>query len=147
MTNLGWTANIEEETVANETFRTVLYTGKKLQVTVMSIPVGETVGWEMHEDLDQFLRVESGSATVRLGTSSDAVTEEHELQDDWAVVVPGGVWHDIVNSGDEPLKLYSIYSPPDHEDGTVHETKADAEADEHEDEDGDSGDHHAPAPK
>ena len=82
----------------------------------------------MHEDIDQFLRVERGSGRVELGRSEDSVDETHEVRDDWAVIVPAGVWHDVVNTGDGELKLYSLYSPPEHPDGTVHETKADAEA-------------------
>jgi len=138
---LGWVADIEEATVENSDFRRVLFTGKHVQLTVMSLAPGENIGWEMHDHLDQFLRVESGSATLRLGRTGEAVDEEHELSDDWAIVVPGGTWHDVLNTGDTPLKLYSIYGPPDHPDGTVHHTKADAEADKH-----DEPDHHAPDP-
>jgi mannose-6-phosphate isomerase-like protein (cupin superfamily) len=140
-TQLAWVANIEEATVANTDFRRVLFTGGHVQLTVMSLAPGENIGWEMHDHLDQFLRVEDGSATLRLGRRGDTVDEERELADDWAIVVPGGTWHDVVNTGDTPLKLYSIYGPPDHPDGTVHRTKADAEADER-----DEPDHHAPDP-
>ena len=138
---IAWVANVEQATVENSDFRRVLFTGAHLQLTVMSLSAGESIGWEMHEHLDQFLRIESGSATLRLGRAGDAVDEEHELSDDWAIVVPGGTWHDVINTGDGPLQLYSIYSPPDHPDGTVHHTKADAESDEH-----DEPDHHAPDP-
>ena len=85
----------------------------------------------MHEGIDQFLRVERGAGRVELGASEDAVDETHDVGDDWAIVVPAGVWHDVVNTGDGELKLYSLYSPPEHPDGTVHRTKADAEAAEH----------------
>jgi mannose-6-phosphate isomerase-like protein (cupin superfamily) len=125
---LGWVTDIEEATVSNSTFRTVLYTGTHLQVTVMSIDAGDSIGWEMHDHLDQFLRIEQGQGRLRLGRSSDDVAEEHDVSDDWAMVIPAGTWHDVVNTGDESLKLYSVYAPPDHPDGTVHETKADAEA-------------------
>jgi mannose-6-phosphate isomerase-like protein (cupin superfamily) len=138
---LAWVADIEAATVENSDFRRVLFTGGRLQLTVMSLAPGENIGWEMHEDLDQFLRIEEGSGTLRLGRNSDSIDEEHPLSDDWAIVVPGGTWHDVVNTGDSPLKLYSVYGPPDHPDGTVHRTKADAEADHH-----DEADHHAPAP-
>ena len=97
----------------------------------MSIPPGEEIGLEMHDHLDQFLRVESGTAKVTLGPSKDEIAETHELRDDWVVIVPGGVWHNVINTGDDDLKLYSLYSPPEHPDGTVHRTKAEADAAEH----------------
>ena len=127
----GWVGNIETETVGNDNFRTVLFTGKQTQLTVMSIAPGEEIGVEMHEDMDQFLRVEQGKATVTFGPSADEVSETHELEDDWVVIVPGGVWHNVINQGTEALKIYSLYSPPEHPDGTVHATKAEADADEH----------------
>ena len=125
---LGWSANIEEETVGNTTFRTVLFTGKHTQLTVMHLQAGEEIGLEAHDGIDQFIRVEEGSATVTMGRSKETVDETHELQDDWAVIIPAGVWHNVVNTGDGPLKLYSLYSPPEHPDGTVHQTKAEADA-------------------
>ena len=124
----GWVGNIEEETLANTNFRTVLFTGEKMQLTVMSIPAGGEIGLEMHEGLDQFLRVEAGTAKLTLGPSEDEVTETHDLSDDWVVIVPGGTWHNVINTGDGDLKLYSLYSPPEHPDGTVHATKADSDA-------------------
>jgi len=127
---LGWVADIEKATVDNTNFRTVLYTGTHLQLTVMSLAAGENVGWEMHDHLDQFLRVESGAGVLRLGTSADDVAEEHPVTDDWAMIIPAGTWHDVVNAGDDELKLYSVYGPPDHPAGTVHVTKAEAESDE-----------------
>lgn len=123
-----WSANIEEATTANTTFRTVLFTGKAMQLTVMSIEPGEEIGLEMHEDTDQFLRIESGSARVLMGTSKDKLDEVYDLEEDWAVIVPAGTWHNLINTGTEPLELYSIYSPPQHPPGTVHATKADSEA-------------------
>ena len=128
--NLGWVADVEAATVENTNFRTVLFTGSHLQLTVMSLATGEHIGWEMHDHLDQFLRVEQGAGTLRLGTSADDVAEEHDVSDDWAMIIPAGTWHDVLNTGDSDLKLYSIYSPPDHPAGTVHATKADADADE-----------------
>ena len=122
---LGWVANIEELTTDNNNFRTVVNTGVHSQLTIMSIPPGGEVGWEAHSQLDQFLRLEQGAARVDFGESSDGVDESHEIEDDWAVIVPAGLWHNVVNIGDEDLKLYSIYSPPEHPDGTVHRTKAD----------------------
>ena len=128
---LGWVANIEELTTDNNNFRTVVNTGVHSQLTIMSVPPGGEVGWEAHSELDQFLRLEQGAARVDFGESSDRVDESHQIEDDWAVIVPAGLWHNVVNVGDEDLKLYSIYSPPEHPDGTVHRTKAEADADEH----------------
>ena len=125
---LGWVGDIEEETVANGTFRTVLFTGEHVQLTVMRIAPGEDIGRERHEDRDQFLRIEQGSARVEFGMTEDAVEETYDVQDDWAIIVPAGVWHNVVNTGEGALKLYSLYAPPEHPAGTVHRTKADAEA-------------------
>lgn len=113
----GYIVNIEKETLENENFRKVLYTAKNSQLVLMTIQPGDEIGLEIH-DLDQFIRVESGEATVIL----DDV--EHKIEDDWAVVIPAGTKHNVVNTGDEPLRLYSVYSPPEHKDGTVHATKA-----------------------
>jgi mannose-6-phosphate isomerase-like protein (cupin superfamily) len=127
---LGWVENIEELTKDNTNFRTVIRTGEHSQLTVMSIRPGGEVGWEAHDHLDQFLRIEQGSARIDFGQSSEAVDESHEVEDDWALIVPAGVWHNVVNIGGTDLKLYSIYSPPEHPDGTVHRTKAESDADE-----------------
>lgn len=128
---LGWVGDIERETLDNETFRTVVFTGEHTQLTVMRLAPGEDIGWEAHQDRDQFLRLEQGRGRAEFGRSEDEVEERHDVEDDWAVIVPAGVWHNIVNTGDEQLKLYSLYSPPEHPDGTVHRTKAEAEAAEH----------------
>lgn len=127
----GWVENIEAATLANENFRTVLFTGQNVQLTVMSLEPGEEIGVEMHDHLDQFLRVEQGRARITMGPAEDEVTETHDVEDDWAVIIPGGTWHNVINTGDEDLKLYSLYSPPEHPEGTVHRTKAEADADEH----------------
>ncbi|MEK7101070.1 MAG: cupin domain-containing protein [Patescibacteria group bacterium] len=122
----GYTGNIEQETLENEAFRKVLYTSNYMQLVVMSVPAGESIGEETHGQ-DQFLRVEEGEGKAVL----DGV--EHLLTDGFAVVVPAGAVHNIWNTSDsEPLKLYSLYAPPHHEDGVVHATKADAEADHEE---------------
>jgi mannose-6-phosphate isomerase-like protein (cupin superfamily) len=128
---LAWVDNIEQVTVSNTSFRKVLYTGKHSQLTVMSIPPDGEVGWEAHDHLDQFLRLEQGKARLDFGKSQDEVDESYEVEDDWAFIVPAGIWHNVVNTGNEDVKLYSIYSPPEHPEGTVHHTKADADADEH----------------
>ncbi len=128
---IGWVADVERATLDNDTFRTVLYTGEHTQLTVMRLAPGEDIGREMHPHLDQFLRLEQGSARVELGRSEDDVGETHEVEDDWAIIVPAGVWHNVVNTGSGDVKLYSLYSPPEHPDGTVHRTKEDAERAEH----------------
>jgi mannose-6-phosphate isomerase-like protein (cupin superfamily) len=113
----GYIVNIEKETLENENYRKVLYTAKNSQLVLMTIQPGDEVGLEIH-DLDQFIRVEAGEAIVIL----DDV--EHKIEGDWAVVIPAGTKHNVVNTGGDPLRLYSIYSPPEHKDGTVHATKA-----------------------
>jgi mannose-6-phosphate isomerase-like protein (cupin superfamily) len=128
---LGWVGDIEKATLDNETFRTVVFTRDHVQLTVMRIGPEEDIGREAHPDRDQFLRIEQGSARVEFGTTEDAVEETYDVQDDWAIIVPAGVWHNVVNTGEGDLKLYSLYAPPEHPDGTVHRTKADAEAAEH----------------
>lgn len=128
---LGWVDDIEKLTVANENFREVIYTGSHSQLTVMSVPPGGEVGWEAHVHLDQFLRLEQGKARLDFGRTEDAVDESHEVEDDWAFIVPAGIWHNVVNIGDDDLKLYSIYSPPEHPEGTLHRTKADADEHHH----------------
>ena len=125
---LGWVDDVERATLDNTNFRTVLFTGEHTQLTVMSLQPGEEIGWEAHHDIDQFLRVEQGSGRVEFGASEDGVDETHDVQDDWAIIVPAGVWHNVVNTGENELKLYSLYSPPEHPDGTVHATKAEADA-------------------
>ncbi|MFB4165751.1 cupin domain-containing protein [Alteribacillus sp. JSM 102045] len=120
--------NIEEATKQNNTFRTALWTGNHLQVTLMSIDVGEDIGLEIHPNVDQFLRIEEGQGTVQMGDREDQLDFEEDVYDDYAIMVPAGKWHNITNTGDKPIKLYSIYAPPEHPFGTVHETKADAMA-------------------
>jgi mannose-6-phosphate isomerase-like protein (cupin superfamily) len=124
----GWADDIERLTLENDTFRSVVVTGEHTQLTVMSIPVGEDIGVEVHPDNDQFIRIEQGTARLELGRAKDALDEKQDIAADWALVVPAGTWHNVVNTGQDELKLYSLYSPPHHPDGTVHRTKADAEA-------------------
>ena len=120
--------DINDATEQNNTFRTALWTGRHLQVTLMSIPVGSDIGLEVHEDGDQFIRIEEGSALVQMGDSQDNLNFQRNVSDDYAIMIPAGKWHNIINVGDEPLKLYAIYAPPEHPAGTVHNTQADAEA-------------------
>ncbi|MGD9055821.1 MAG: cupin domain-containing protein [Desulfobacterales bacterium] len=115
----GFVINIEKATMENDNFRKVLNTAENSQLVVMSLLPGEDIGSEVH-DLDQFIRFESGRGKVILDG------KEYEVEDDWAVVIPAGVEHNVINtSGNEKMKLYSIYSPPEHPEGTVHPTKAD----------------------
>lgn len=116
----GYVGNIEDATKENDNFRKVLYTAKFSQLVVMSLKPGEEIGEEVHT-LDQFIRIESGKGKAVL----DGV--ESEIKDDFAIVVPAGMKHNFINtSADEPMKLYTIYSPPEHRDGVVHATKEDA---------------------
>ena len=119
----GYVDNIEEATTANTDFRRVLYTGKNLQLVLMTLQPGEEIGEEVHEDRDQFFRIEDGRGTVYIDGAPSKV------EDDFAVIVPAGARHKVVNSGDEPLKLYTLYGPPEHRDRTVHRDKAQADAD------------------
>ena len=121
--------DIESATLDNDTYRTTVWTGTHLQLTVMSIPPGDDIGLEVHEDGDQFLRVEAGRGRVRMGPAEDDITFEREVGDDDVILVPGGTWHNVINIGDEPLKVYALYGPPEHPHGTVHPTHADHEAD------------------
>jgi mannose-6-phosphate isomerase-like protein (cupin superfamily) len=127
---LGWVGDIEQETLDNTTFRTVLHTGTHEQLTVMRLGPGEEIGREAHPHLDQFIRVEAGTARLELGTETETL-ETHDLAPDWAAIIPAGVFHNVVNTGSEDVKLYSLYAPPEHPPGTVHATKAEADAAEH----------------
>lgn len=119
--------NIDRLAKANTNFRTALWTGKHLQLTLMSIPVGTDIGVEMHPDLDQFLRIEDGCAMIMMGENEYELNYRKKVNGDYAILVPAGTWHNIINTGNRPLKIYSIYAPPQHPFGTVHKTKADAE--------------------
>ncbi|WP_343216299.1 cupin domain-containing protein [Clostridium frigoris] len=120
--------NIEKATVQNNNFRTALWTGTHLQLTLMSINVGEDIGLEVHPNLDQFIRIEEGQGLVKMGDRKDMLYFQEKVYDDFAFIIPAGKWHNLINTGKKPLKLYSIYAPPQHPKGTVHETKAIAEA-------------------
>lgn len=121
--------NIEMFTLENENYRTTLWTGNNLQVTLMAILPGHDIGMEVHMDHDQFLRIEQGQVTVHMGPNEDQL-QTWQASDNDAVIVPAGTWHNLVNSGEEILKVYSIYAPPEHPHGTIHATKEDAEASE-----------------
>ena len=116
----GFVENIEQLTLDNTDFRRVLYTGKHLQLVLMTLQPGNDIGEEVHAGHDQFFRIESGKGEVLI----DGV--RHPVQDDDAVIVPAGARHNVTNTGDTPLQLYTIYAPPEHKDGVIHPTKADA---------------------
>lgn len=118
----GYITNIEQLSIENENFRKVLYTDKNSQLVLMSLHAGEDIGMEVH-DVDQFFRVEKGNGTAILNGIS------HDISDGSVIVIPAGAEHNIINSGSESMKLYTLYMPPHHKDGVVHATKAEAEAD------------------
>lgn len=120
--------NIDYFTKQNPYYRIALWTGEHLQVTLMSIPVHGDIGLEMHPDVDQFIRIEDGCALVMMGKSKTLLNYQQSVNGNYAVIIPAGTWHNIINIGNTPLKLYSIYAPPQHPFGTVHETKEAAEA-------------------
>ncbi len=123
----GFSTNIEQDSLANDFFRKVIYTAPHLQVVLMTLQPGEEIGMETHEHGDQFFRIESGSGEAIIGGQT------HRLSDGVSIVIPAGEKHNVINtSTSEPLRMYTIYTPPEHPDGTIHRTKAEAEADPHE---------------
>ena len=120
----GYVDDIEKVTLANTDFRHVLYTGANLQLVLMTLQPGEEIGEETHDDRDQFFRIEEGQGEILIDG------RRHPVEDDFAVIVPAGARHNVVNSGSVPLKLYTIYGPPEHRDGVVHRTRSNALADE-----------------
>jgi len=122
--------DIETATKENENYRTVAWTGKHLQVTLMSIPVGESIGLEAHPNTDQFIRVDAGQGKAVMGPTKDQLDVEHAVSDGWSIQIPAGSWHDIINTGDTPLRLYTIYAPVHHASGIAQDTRASAEEDE-----------------
>ena len=122
--------NLHKETVCNQTFRTAIWTGEHLQLTVMSIPVGGEIGLEIH-DVDQLIKVESGCANVYVGNSKQTLSLIGRMNANDAILLPAGTWHNILNACSCPLKLYSVYAPPNHPFGTVNLTKLDADLAEH----------------
>ena len=122
----GYVTNIEKDTLANKDFRRVLFTGPHTQLVLMTLQPGDDIGVETHEGHDQFIRVESGEGEAVLNG------KHHRLGDGSAVVIPAGVQHNIINTSyAEPLRLYTLYSPPEHVDGTIHRTKGEAAAAHH----------------
>lgn len=115
--------NIKEASIQNDNFRTALWTGDHLQLTLMSLNPGEDIGTEIHPNVDQFIRIEDGQGLVRMGDTEDLSDFEADVYDDFIFIVPAGKWHNLYNTGNTPLKLYSIYAPPNHPHGTVQVTK------------------------
>jgi mannose-6-phosphate isomerase-like protein (cupin superfamily) len=124
----GYCDNIEKATVENEDFRRVLYTGAHMQLVLMTLQPGEEIGEEVHPDRDQFFRIEEGEGAI------DIDGRENRVEDDFAVIVPAGARHNVRNIGSQPLRLYTLYGPPEHKDQVVQATKAEADARHHDEE-------------
>ena len=127
MAKKGFSKDVAAETLKNNNFRKVLYTGEHLQLVLMTLKPGEEIGEETHPDRDQFFRFEQGEGVVMIDG------KKNKVEDDFGVIVPAGAKHNVINTGKEPLKMYTIYGPPEHKDKTIHKTKAQAERDEEED--------------
>jgi mannose-6-phosphate isomerase-like protein (cupin superfamily) len=122
--------DLETATRENGNYRTVAWTGKYLQVTLMSIPPGSSIGLEAHPETDQFLRLDAGQGRVTMGPSEDNLDFQLDVSDGWSIQVPAGTWHDVINTGTEDLRLYVVYAPVHHTAGIVQKTAEDAERDE-----------------
>ena len=122
--------DLETATIDNTNYRAVAWTGNYLKVTLMSIPPGESIGLEMHPDTDQFLRLDAGHGKAQMGPARDQFTFEQDVTDGWCILVPAGIWHNVTNTGQQPMRLYAIYAPVHHAAGKVQPTAADAERDE-----------------
>ncbi len=122
--------DLETATKENSSYRTVAWTGRYLQVTLMSIPPGSSIGLEAHPETDQFVRLDAGRGHVIMGPAEDDLSFQLDVEDGWSVQVPAGTWHDIINTGDEDMRLYVVYAPVHHTPGIVQKTSEDAEADE-----------------
>ncbi|MDK2966949.1 cupin domain-containing protein [Lacrimispora sp.] len=122
--------DVQKAAEQNDNFRSVLWTGDYLQITLMNIPVKRTVGLEVHPDLDQYIRVEEGLGLVQLGSSKLSMDSQYLVFDNYGIFVPAGIWHNIVNIGNQPLKMTSVYAPPHYEWGTIHKTKADSQSED-----------------
>lgn len=118
-----YAVNIDEATKQNNNFRTALWTGTHLQVTLMSIKVGDDIGLEIHPNIDQFIRIEDGQGMVRMGKVKDNLDFQADVGDGFAIMIPAGTWHNVINTGNKPLKVYSIYAPPQHPHGVVQANK------------------------
>ena len=123
--------DMEQATKANSNYRSVAWSGRYLQVTLMSIPAGGDIGLEAHPQTDQFLRLDAGHGLVQMGAAKDKLTFEQEVSDGWCVLVPAGTWHNITNTGTTPMQIYTIYAPAHHAPDKVQATASVAEADDH----------------
>ncbi|MEO8175942.1 MAG: cupin domain-containing protein [Sphingomicrobium sp.] len=121
--------DLEKATQANRNYRSVAWSGRYLQVTLMSIPVGSDIGLEMHPETDQFLRLDAGRGRVQIGTAKNQLTFDKEVSDGWCILVPAGSWHNVTNIGKEPMQVYVIYAPAHHKPGKIQKTAAEAAAD------------------
>jgi mannose-6-phosphate isomerase-like protein (cupin superfamily) len=126
-----WIVDIEDITLNNADFRVTKWTGTHLQMTLMTIAPGGEIGGEIHPHNDQFIRVESGRGRVIMGSSADNITFDHEVADDWAIFIPAGYWHNLLNPGNVELKIYALYGPPEHPEGTLHRTFEESENSHH----------------
>ena len=124
--------NITRATINNKNFRTTMWTGEHMQLTVMSIPVGGEIGLESHPELDQFIRIETGFGEVMMGASENRLNYRTPVSAGYAIIIPAGTWHNLINTGNRSIKLYSIYAPPAHPRGTVHATKEITDQESHE---------------
>jgi mannose-6-phosphate isomerase-like protein (cupin superfamily) len=121
--------DLEDATRQNRNYRTVAWSGRYLQLTLMSIPVGADIGLEAHPETDQFLRLDAGRGRVQMGASKEQLTFDREVSDGWCALIPAGTWHNVTNIGQEPMQLYAIYAPSHHKPGKIHRTAQDAAAD------------------
>ena len=121
--------DLEQATQTNSSYRAVAWSGRYLQVTLMSIAAGCDIGLEMHPETDQFLRLDAGRGRAQIGNAKDQLTFDQEVSDGWCILVPAGTWHNVTNIGDEPMQLYAIYAPAHHKPGKIHETASEAAAD------------------
>jgi mannose-6-phosphate isomerase-like protein (cupin superfamily) len=126
-----WVLDIEEATIGNDNYRTAKWTGEYMQMVLMSLKPGEIIDLEVHDDHDQFIRIEQGEAVVLMGETRDNLNYERNVSDDWAIFIPAGYWHQVRNTGNADLKLYTIYAPSEHPAGTIQRTYQEAAAQHH----------------
>jgi mannose-6-phosphate isomerase-like protein (cupin superfamily) len=126
-----WVVDIEEATIDNRNYRAAIWSGEYMQLVLMSIKPGEHIDLEVHEDHDQFIRIEQGEARIRMGESEDNLTFDENVSDDWVIMIPAGYWHEVRNTGNNDLKLYTLYAPSEHPEGTVQETYEEAAGHHH----------------
>jgi mannose-6-phosphate isomerase-like protein (cupin superfamily) len=126
-----WVLNIEESTINNDVYRHVRWTGKNMQLVLMTLKPGELIDLELHPDIDQFIRIEKGKARVLMGKKKDNLTFDKKVSNEWAILIPAGYWHKIENIGSSELKVYTLYTPPAHKKGTLHKTYKEAAEHDH----------------